>query len=167
MIFLRFSTQFTKISKGTNTISVATLQSGPWEEIPFCNVVPGGAAGAAPAKFRWGPAAGLAGDVRGVVLGWLGLDLGARLEEGLPEGRAHRSAGGGCRGCLSGEVAARLGLWTGQRAMGRAGQGLGVLLGRASAPEARLDDDGVPGRAAAASRARGRSTASGDRSRVP
>jgi hypothetical protein len=39
--------------------------------------------------------------------------------------------------------------------MGSAGQGLEVLLGRASAPEARLDDDGVPGRAAKASRARG------------
>jgi hypothetical protein len=39
--------------------------------------------------------------------------------------------------------------------MGSAGQGLEVLLGRASAPEARLDDDGGPGRAATASRARG------------
>jgi hypothetical protein len=131
-------------------------------------VVPGGADGAAPAKFRRGPALGTVGDGRGSVLGLLGLDLGARLGEGLPEGRAHRSAGGcGRRGCLFGEVAARLGLCTERRAMGRAGQGLGVLLGRASAPEARLDDDGVPGRADAASRARGRSTASGNRSRVP
>jgi hypothetical protein len=29
--------------------------------------------------------------------------------------------------------------------MGSTGQELEVLLGRASAPEARLDDDGVPG----------------------
>jgi hypothetical protein len=35
------------------------------------------------------------------------------------------------------------------------GQGLEVLFGRASALEAQLDDDGVPGGAATASRARG------------
>jgi hypothetical protein len=73
-------------------------------------MVPGGAAGAALAKFRRGPALGTVGDGRGSVFGLLGFDLGARLGEGLPEGRAHRSAGGGGRrSCLSGEVAARLG----------------------------------------------------------
>jgi hypothetical protein len=41
LIFLRFSTQFTRISKNTNTISVAVLQSSPREELPLCNVAPG------------------------------------------------------------------------------------------------------------------------------
>jgi hypothetical protein len=68
---------------------------------------------------------------------------------------APASGGGGRRGCQSGEGAARWGAGTRQQAMGSAGQGLEVLLGRASAPEARLDDDGGPGRAATASRARG------------
>jgi hypothetical protein len=39
-------------------------------------VAPGGAAGAAPAIIRRGPAVRLAGDARGVVLGWLGAGLG-------------------------------------------------------------------------------------------
>jgi hypothetical protein len=40
--------------------------------------------------------------------------------------------------------------------MSSAGQGLEVMLGRASAPEARLDDDGVPGGVATASRGGGK-----------
>jgi hypothetical protein len=40
--------------------------------------------------------------------------------------------------------------------MSSAGQGLEVMLDRTSAREARLDDNGVPGGAATASRARGK-----------
>jgi hypothetical protein len=58
---------------------------------------------------------------------------------------APASGGGGRRGCQSGEGVARWGAGTRQRAMGSTGQELEVLLGRASAPEARLNDDGVPG----------------------
>jgi hypothetical protein len=42
------------------------LQEGPWKEFLPCNAVPEGAAGAAPAKFRLGPAAGPVGD----SVGW-------------------------------------------------------------------------------------------------
>jgi hypothetical protein len=73
LIFLRFSTQFTRISRSTFTISDSLLQQGPRKVLDSCicalalrigpqeylelrNRVPGGAAGGNPAKFRRGVA---------------------------------------------------------------------------------------------------------------
>jgi hypothetical protein len=55
--FYDFSTIFYAIYKKQPnhfTIGVNLLQGGPRKEIFFCNVVPRGAAGAAPVKFRPG-----------------------------------------------------------------------------------------------------------------
>jgi hypothetical protein len=60
-------------------------------------VAPGGAAGAAPAKIRQGPAAGLAGDARGVVLGWLGAGLGRSWGRSWPAARRAATPSGGSR----------------------------------------------------------------------
>jgi hypothetical protein len=59
-----------------------------------------GPAGAAPAKFRRGPAVGTVGDGRGSVLGLLGFDLGARLWARGCRGAGTPAVGGGRhRGC--------------------------------------------------------------------
>jgi hypothetical protein len=77
-------------------------------------VVPGGAVGAAPAKFRRGPAAGLAGDVRRVVLGGLGTGLGRSWGWRSPAaGRAAAPSGGSHCGPNSGEVGAEEKGWSG------------------------------------------------------
>jgi hypothetical protein len=71
-------------------------------------------AGAAPAKFRRGPAAGLAGDVHGVVLGWLGTGLGRSWGWRWPvAGRAAAPNGGSRCGSNSGEVGAGEKGWSG------------------------------------------------------
>jgi hypothetical protein len=72
-------------------------------------VVPGGAAGAALDKFRRGPAVGLAGDVCGVVLLWLGTGLGQSWGWRWP---AAPSGGSRC-GPNSGEVGAGEKGWNG------------------------------------------------------
>jgi hypothetical protein len=68
--FSEFFMIFYKIYKNQEshfTIWVTKLQEGPRKEFLPCNAVPGGAAGAAPAKFRPGPAAGPVGDGVGVA----------------------------------------------------------------------------------------------------
>jgi hypothetical protein len=50
--FLRFSTQFTRISKPANTIEVILLRGGPWKDPALCNVAPGHGRRCGEAKFR-------------------------------------------------------------------------------------------------------------------
>jgi hypothetical protein len=77
-------------------------------------VVPGGAAGAAPAEIRRGSAAGLAGDAHGVVLGWLGAGLGRSWGRRWPAARRTAVPSGGSRcGLNSGEVWAGEKEWSG------------------------------------------------------
>jgi hypothetical protein len=89
------------------TIEVHLLQQGPWKDFGFRNVVPGGAAGAAPVQFRrarrrtwsekgWGRSYGLLGSGLGF---WTGVERLRRAARRRP-GRGGR--GGGC----SGEAAA-------------------------------------------------------------
>jgi hypothetical protein len=89
------------------------LREGPRKESFPCNVAPG-AAGAAPAEIWRGPAAGLAGDVRGVVLGWLGAGLGRSWGRRWPAARRAAAPSGGSRcGLNSGEVWAGEKEWSG------------------------------------------------------
>jgi hypothetical protein len=99
-------------------------------------VVPGDAAGAAPAKFRRGPAARLAGDVRGVVLGWLGTGLGRRLGWRWPAARRAAAPSGGSRcGPNSGEVGAGEKGWSGSVASVGAREGRGRFALARGRPE--------------------------------
>jgi hypothetical protein len=106
------------------------LQQGPWKELDVCNVVPGAGSG--------GPAAIPAGDRRIPAGGGWGSGLGtSRVRFGgsiageeLPEGG--HAGGGGRRGCLSGEVGARLVVRKGWRARGETGEVAARLLWRAA-----------------------------------
>jgi hypothetical protein len=98
----------------TFTIGVHLLQQGPWKDFGFRNVVPWGAAGAAPVKFRpvgrrcslgkdWGRAYGLLGVDLGCWLVVKGRPAGAPLVERLEVASGETSAGAarGWRGAAS------------------------------------------------------------------
>jgi hypothetical protein len=101
-------------------------------------VVPGGAAGTAPAQFRRGPAAGLAGDVLGVVLVWLGTGLGRSWGWRWPAaGRAAVPSGGSRCGPNSGDVGAGEKRWSSLVASVGAREGGGRFSLACGRPETR------------------------------
>jgi hypothetical protein len=91
-----------------------SLRIAPQEEFAPCNRVPGGAVGAAPAKFRRGPAAGLVGEWRGAVLGLLGTEFDRSPGRwGSRRSRAAAAAAASCGAPSSGEVEAGDNGWGG------------------------------------------------------
>jgi hypothetical protein len=88
--FSDFSVIFYAIYKNqenTFTIEVHLLQQGPWKDFGFRNVVPGGAAGAAPVKFWPVGRRSSPGKDWGRAYGLLGVDLGCWLVvKGRPAG---------------------------------------------------------------------------------
>jgi hypothetical protein len=81
------------------------LQQGPWKESVFRNVVPGGAAGAAPVKFRPVGRRSSPGKDWGRAYGLLGVDLGCWARWWWHRRAARRRLGrGGRGGAGSGEL---------------------------------------------------------------
>jgi hypothetical protein len=105
--FSDFSVSFYDIYKKQEinlTIGVHLLQRGPWKDFCVCDVAPGGAAGAAPVKFRRARRRSWPGKGRGRSYEALGVDL-QRIWGGLYRRGCSTAAAGGRR-CApsSGEV---------------------------------------------------------------
>jgi hypothetical protein len=138
LIFLRFSTQFTRIRKITSLFELPICRKAPGKK--FCFAMwplgrPGGAGGANFGEL----VAGLAGEGRGKGLGLLGAGLRAWLGRGVA-GRAGTPAakGGGRRGCRfparGGSVEGKVS----QRVVARAREGGGRVRLACGRPELEL-----------------------------
>jgi hypothetical protein len=85
--------QFTRNREILFTIGVHLLQQGPWKDFGFRNVVPGGAAGAAPVQFRPGGRRSSPGRDWGRAYELLGSSLGYWVGVERPRRAARRRTG--------------------------------------------------------------------------